>query len=76
MARPGLILTQRLKIQGFIVSEHAALWPKVLAELGAGVATGAIKYRESVAQGLDAAPAAFLGMLQGKNFGKQLVKLV
>jgi NADPH-dependent curcumin reductase CurA len=76
MALPRLILTQRLKIQGFIVSEHAALWPKALAELGAGVATGAIKYRESVAQGLDAAPAAFLGMLQGKNFGKQLVKLV
>jgi NADPH-dependent curcumin reductase CurA len=76
MASPRLILTQRLKIQGFIVSEHPALWPKALAELGAGVATGAIKYRESVAQGLDAAPAAFLGMLQGKNFGKQLVKLV
>ncbi|HEX8113843.1 MAG TPA: NADP-dependent oxidoreductase [Kofleriaceae bacterium] len=76
MALPRLILTQRLKIQGFIVSEHPALWPKALAELGAGVATGAIKYRESVAQGLEAAPAAFLGMLQGKNFGKQLVKLV
>ncbi len=76
MALPRLILTQRLKIQGFIVSEHPALWPKALAELGAGVATGAIKYRESVAQGLEAAPGAFLGMLQGKNFGKQLVKLV
>jgi NADPH-dependent curcumin reductase len=76
MALPRLILTQRLKIQGFVVSEHPALWPKALAELGAGVATGAIKYRESVAQGLEAAPGAFLGMLQGKNFGKQLVKLV
>jgi NADPH-dependent curcumin reductase CurA len=76
MALPRLILTQRLKIQGFIVSEHPALWPKALAELGAAVATGAIKYRESVAQGLEAAPAAFLGMLQGKNFGKQLVKLM
>jgi NADPH-dependent curcumin reductase CurA len=76
MALPRLILTQRLKIQGFIVSEHPALWPKALAELGAGVATAAIKYRESVAQGLEAAPGAFLGMLQGKNFGKQLVKLV
>jgi NADPH-dependent curcumin reductase len=76
MSLPRLILTQRLKLQGFIVSEHAALWPKALAELGAGVASGAIKYRESVAQGLEAAPGAFLGMLQGKNFGKQLVKLV
>jgi NADPH-dependent curcumin reductase CurA len=76
MAMPRQILTQRLKIQGFIVSEHPALWPKALAELGAGVASGAIKYRESVAQGLPAAPAAFLGLLSGKNFGKQLVKLI
>jgi NADPH-dependent curcumin reductase len=66
----------RLKIQGFIVSEHAAHWPRALGELGAGVATGAIKYRESIAQGLDAAPGAFLGLLKGKNFGKQLVKLI
>src|SRR5262249_33849025 len=76
MSFPRLILTQRLKFQGFIVSEHQELWPKALAELGAGVASGAIKYRESVAQGLEAAPGAFLGLLQGKNFGKQLVKLV
>jgi NADPH-dependent curcumin reductase CurA len=75
MVVPQFILLHRLKIQGFIVSEHAALWPRALAELGAGVATGAIKYRETVAQGLDAAPGAFLGLLQGKNFGKQLVKL-
>jgi NADPH-dependent curcumin reductase CurA len=76
MAYPQLILTQRLKIQGFIVSEHGALWPKALAELGAGVATGKLKYRETVAQGLESAPGAFLGLLQGKNFGKQIVKLV
>jgi NADPH-dependent curcumin reductase len=76
MAFPQLILTQRLRLQGFIVSEHPALWSKALAELGVGVASGAIKYRESVAQGLPAAPGAFLGVLQGKNLGKQLVKLV
>jgi len=58
------------------VSEHQALWPKALAELGAGVATGAIKYRESIAHGLEAAPGAFFGLLKGKNFGKQLVKLI
>jgi NADPH-dependent curcumin reductase len=75
LAHPGLILRSRLKIQGFIVSEHMALWPKALGELGAGVATGAIKYRETVADGLAAAPGAFVGLLQGKNFGKQLVKL-
>jgi NADPH-dependent curcumin reductase CurA len=45
----ALLLTQRLKLQGFIVSEHMALWPAALKELGAGVASGQIKFRESVA---------------------------
>jgi len=71
-----LLLTQRLKLQGFIVSEHMSLWPAALKELGAGVAGGQIKFRESVAQGIASAPDAFLGLLKGKNFGKQLVKLV
>ncbi len=73
---PRLLLTQRLKLQGFIVSEHMALWPQALGELGGLVASGKLKYRESVAQGLAAAPEAFLGLLKGRNFGKQLVKLV
>ncbi len=76
IANARLLLTQRLKLQGFIVSEHMSLWPAALKELGAGVATGQIKYRESVAQVLAAAPQAFIGMLKGKNYGKQLVKLV
>ena len=50
-------------------------WPAALTELGTMVATGKLKYRETIAEGLDAAPEAFLGMLKGKNFGKQLVKL-
>jgi NADPH-dependent curcumin reductase CurA len=72
---PSLILTRRLRVQGFIVSEHMDVWPAALTELGTMVATGQLKYRETIANGLDAAPAAFLGMLKGKNFGKQLVKL-
>ena len=70
-----LLLTQRLKLQGFIVSEHMALWPKALQELGGLVATGKLKYRETVAPNLAAAPEAFLGLLKGRNFGKQIVKL-
>lgn len=69
-------LVMRLRLQGFIVSEHMDAWPQALAELGRGVATGRIKYRESIAEGLAAAPEAFIGLLQGRNFGKQLVKLV
>ena len=76
ITEPRLLLTQRLKLQGFIVSEHMSLWPGALKELGGLVATGQLKYRESVAMGIAAAPEAFLGLLKGKNFGKQLVKLI
>ena len=76
MAAPQLILTNRMKVQGFIVSEHMPLWPQALGELGERVAGGTLKFRESVAQGLESAPEAFIGLLKGRNFGKQLVKLV
>ncbi|MBN9367140.1 MAG: NADP-dependent oxidoreductase [Comamonadaceae bacterium] len=76
LQNPALILINRVKIEGFIVSEHMEVWPEALKELGTLVATGKLRPRESVAQGLAAAPEAFLGMLKGKNFGKQLVKLV
>ena len=76
MSQPALILRSRLKVQGFIVSEHPEIWPEALKELGALVATGKLRPRETVAQGLAAAPEAFLGLLKGKNFGKQLVKLI
>jgi len=75
LQEPRLILTARLTIRGFIVSEHMELWPEALATLGGLVADGSLKFRESVAEGLENAPAAFLGMLKGKNFGKQLVRL-
>ncbi|RST52854.1 NADP-dependent oxidoreductase [Variovorax sp. DXTD-1] len=76
LANPALILINRMKIEGFIVSEHMEVWPEALAELGALVAAGKLKPRESIAQGIESAPDAFLGLLKGKNFGKQLVKLI
>jgi len=76
LANPSAILINRLKIEGFIVSEHMEIWPEALAELGGMVASGKLKPRESIAQGIAAAPQAFLGLLKGKNFGKQLVKLI
>ena len=76
MTAPQLILVNRMKVEGFIVSEHMDIWPQALAELGGMVASGKLKYRETVADGIAAAPEAFLGLLKGKNFGKQLVKLV
>ncbi|MGT2471045.1 NADP-dependent oxidoreductase [Paraburkholderia terrae] len=76
LKHPALLLTQRLLVQGFIVSEHMDVWPDALKELGTLVAQKKLQYRETVAQGLENAPEAFLGMLKGHNFGKQLVKLI
>ncbi len=76
LQNPQLILVSRLTIEGFIVSEHMDVWPEALRELGGFVAQGKLKFRESVAQGLASAPEAFMRLLKGKNFGKQLVKLV
>jgi NADPH-dependent curcumin reductase len=76
MSYPQLLLTNRVKLEGFIVSEHMEIWPQALQELGTLVGTGKLRPRESIAQGIESAPEAFLGLLKGKNFGKQLVKLV
>ena len=76
MTAPQLILVSRLRVEGFIVSEHLDDWPAALGELGSLVAQKKLHFRESVAEGLASAPEAFLGLLKGKNFGKQLVKLI
>jgi len=76
MSYPQLLLTNRVKLQGFIVSEHMEVWPQALQELGTLVGTGKLRPRESIAQGIESAPEAFLGLLKGKNFGKQLVKII
>ena len=69
------ILTNRIKVQGFIVSDRMELWAKALPELAGWVAAGRIKYRETVTDGLENAPKAFVGLLKGENFGKQLVRI-
>ncbi|HEY0710795.1 MAG TPA: NADP-dependent oxidoreductase [Polyangia bacterium] len=70
------LLTNRLLVQGFVVSDHLGVWPAALADLERLLSEGALRYRETIAEGLASAPAAFLGLLSGKNFGKQLVKLI
>jgi NADPH-dependent curcumin reductase CurA len=69
------LLVSRVKLQGFIVSDRMDLYQRALQQLGKAVAQGRIKYRETVAQGLENAPKAFIGMLKGENLGKQLVKV-
>ena len=69
------VLRKRLMLRGFIVSDFAAKQGDFLREAGEWVRAGRLKYREDVADGLAQAPAAFLGLLQGKNFGKMLVRV-
>jgi len=76
MKNAGALLVNRVKLQGFIVTDHLPRWPAALADLALWLSEGKIKYRETVAEGLRSAPSAFIGMLAGKNFGKQLVKLI
>jgi len=76
LLNPALMLVNRMRVEGFIVSEHLQLWPQALAELTGLVRAGKLPPRETVAQGLASAPEAFIGLLHGRNVGKQLVQLV
>ena len=69
------ILINRIRIQGFIVSDKLDTWPGIRAQLIERVVSGQLKFKESIVEGLESAPQAFVGMLRGENFGKQLVKL-
>src|SRR5215469_6069835 len=69
------VLTKRLNIRGFIVTDFAALKPDFLRDMSQWVREGRVKYKEFVTEGLENAPAAFMGLLKGANFGKQLVRV-
>ena len=70
-----MLLINRVKLQGFIVSDYAPKSGQATAELAQWVREGKIKYRETIANGIENAPRAFIGLLKGENIGKQLVKL-
>lgn len=69
------VLVNRLRVEGFIVSEHMDVWPTALRELKQRVSDASLRYRETIAKGLENAPDAFIGLLAGRNVGKQLVAL-
>jgi NADPH-dependent curcumin reductase CurA len=70
------VLSKSLTLRGFIYYEFAVqLYAEFLREVGAGVADGLIRYREDIVNGLEKAPEAFIGMLEGRNFGKVIVRV-
>jgi NADPH-dependent curcumin reductase CurA len=69
------ILVKRLRVQGFLFPDHQADAGQFFEEVAPMVVSGQVKFRETVTEGLQNAPKAFLELLEGKNFGKQLVRV-
>jgi NADPH-dependent curcumin reductase CurA len=70
-----LVVTKRLRIEGFIISDHFDRMPAFLAEVAPWVRDGSVRYRETVVDGIENAPGAFMGLLAGENTGKMLVRV-
>jgi NADPH:quinone reductase len=68
-----LLIIKRAKVQGFLVFDYAARYPEAYRQLAEWLRADKLKYRETIAEGLENAPKAFIGMLKGQNIGKQLV---
>src|SRR5205823_14946421 len=77
VAGPSLrpLLVHRAMIKGFIVSDHYDRFPAFLQECTPLVASRRLTYREDIVDGLEAAPSAFIGLLEGRNFGKLIVRV-
>jgi NADPH-dependent curcumin reductase CurA len=71
----GLAISRRLTIRGFIASDHYARLPQFHEEMSEWVSKGRIKWRETIMEGIENAPDAFIGLFNGENFGKMLVKI-
>ena len=70
-----LVVTKRLRLQGFIVSDHDDRYPAFLAEVVPWVREGRVRYRETVVEGIESVPSAFAGLFRGDNVGKMLVRV-
>lgn len=71
----GMVIVRRLRIQGFIVSDHWQHYPEFLREVGPEVAAGRIEARETVVEGIEKTASAFIGLFSGQNVGKMLIRL-
>ena len=71
----GTFVGKRVAMRGFIVSDFAERFGPARRQMAEWIATGRLKYREDIVEGIEKAPRAFIGLLRGENFGKMLVKL-
>jgi len=69
------VVTKRLLMKGYIISDHYDGFGAFLAEMGPWVRDGSVRYRETIVEGIENAPAAFIGLLEGENIGKMLVRV-
>jgi NADPH-dependent curcumin reductase CurA len=69
------VLAKRLTVRGFIIIDHSARFDDFLRDVSVWLREGRIKYREDIIDGLEQAPEAFIGLLQGRNFGKQIIRV-
>jgi NADPH-dependent curcumin reductase CurA len=71
----GVTITKRLMIKGFIVSDHTDRLPEFYADMGRWIAEGNVKWKETIVEGIESAPQAFIGLFKGENLGKMLVRI-
>ena len=71
----GLLVTNQARMEGFLVGRFAGRFDEARRKMARWIDTGALRYREDVVEGLDKAPAAFIGMMTGENFGKLIVRV-
>ena len=69
------MIGKQLTLRGFLVTPHYDLFDTFVAEVGGYLASGQMRYDETVVDGIDAAPGAFIGLLEGQNTGKMIVRL-
>ena len=70
-----VFLAKRIRMEGFIISDHKELWPEAIGELAAHIAAKRLTWRETIRDGLERAPHALIDLLHGGNFGKMLIRV-
>jgi NADPH-dependent curcumin reductase CurA len=71
----GHVISKQLTLQGFLVGNYFDRMPRFQADMGKWIVEGRIKWKETIVEGIEKAPEAFIGLFRGKNFGKMIVKL-